>query len=171
MSKTLFFFILLFSTVYISCKAQKKNNTEPIKEFKEDFNSFRPKYDRIEDVKSNSEAKPTKLLAPKNNINSLLKSKLDSLYAYNQKIISADGYRILIYNGTSSEEARQQKNNVYSVMPFDKAYTDWKSPYFKVKVGDYIDKLEAYYAYAKIVKIFPNAIVVPDKVNIIRDND
>ncbi len=171
MTKALLLFAVSLSLAYASCTAQKKNTAQPIKEFKEDFSSFRPKYEFADENKSTSENKPIKSLPPKNNIDVLLKAKLDSLYTYNQKIVSADGYRILIYNGTSSEEARQQRNSIYSIMPFDKTYTEWKSPNFKVKAGDYIDKLEAYSAYARIVKVFPNAIVVPDKVNIIRDNN
>jgi len=106
---------------------------------------------------------------PKNHINLFLQEKLDSVYAYNEKITAADGFRILVYTGTSSEEARNQRNRVYDGIENEQSYTEWKSPNFKVKVGDYVDKLEAYYAYAKLIKVFPNAIVVPDKINILRD--
>lgn len=168
MIRTLFIIFILFISACASVHSQKKKG-EPIKDYNEDLFSFRPRYEKVVEKKDPLENKTPKQVIPKNDVSVFLKEKLDSLYSYNQKIISADGYRILIYTGTSSEEARNQRNNIYAVLPLDKSYTEWKSPHFKVKVGDFIDKLEAYYAYAKIVKVFPNAIVVPDKVNIVRE--
>jgi hypothetical protein len=161
----------LFITSCATGHSQKgKDNKGPAKEYKEDLSAFRPTYEPL-DVKAVSTSAPvTEQILPKNDINKFLAEKLDSVYAYNEGITSADGYRILVYTGTSSEESRNQRNYVYQILPLERSYTEWKSPNFKVKVGDFIDKLEAYYAYAKLVKVFPNAIVVPDKVNIVREN-
>ena len=163
-------FGLIILTTFIPAFSQRKNkdNNEPVKEYKEDLFSYRPRYEIPEEKKS-VDTKPSDLIIPKNDINKFLTEKLDSVYSYNANICCADGYRVLIYIGSSSEEARTQRNNAYDVLPLEKSYTEWKQPSFKVKVGDFVDKLEAYYAYAKLVKIFPNAIVVPDKVNIVRE--
>jgi hypothetical protein len=165
----LFFIVLLITTACASVKSQKTTASSPVREYKEDLSAYRPKFENNENKKQPAETLPQEVVAPKNDINRFLAEKIDSVYAYNLNITSADGYRILIYTGTSSEEARTQRNYVYDVLPSEKAYTEWRSPSFRVKVGDFVDKLEAYYAYAKLVKIFPNAIVVPDKVNIVRD--
>lgn len=165
----LLFILILFISSCASVQSQRNSN-EPAKEYKEDFSSFRPKYEPTEEKKTNTTAQASDPVPPKNDINKFLAEKLDSVYSYNNGIVSADGYRVLVYTGTSSEESRNQRNYVYQVLPLEKAYTEWRSPNFKVKVGDFVDKLEAYYAYARLVKVFPNAIVVPDKVNIVREN-
>jgi hypothetical protein len=169
MIRSLIVLILVCMTSVYTHAQRKKKHDEPVKEYKEDINSFRPHYEVVEEKKEVSETKTSDLIVPKNDINRFLKEKLDSVYAYNANICCADGYRVLIYIGNSSEEARSKRNDVYDVLPLEKSYTEYKQPSFKVKVGDYVDKLEAYYAYAKLIKIFPNAIVVPDKVNIVRD--
>ncbi len=158
-------FCLLSSCMYAQKK--KSKGEDSVQEFKEDLSAYRPSYKRVEDVKKDVQV--SEIIIPKNDINKFLKEKLDSVYFYNANICCADGFRILVYIGTSSEEAKLKRNDAYDVLPLEKSYTEWKQPSFKVKVGDYVDKLEAYYAYAKLVAVFPNAIVIPDKVNIVRD--
>ena len=162
--------LVLFSSVlFSSCYSQRKSNVQdPVKEYKENFDSYRPQYKPAEEMKLEIVKLPDPIV-PKNHINKFLTEKLDSVYFYNANICCADGYRILIYSGSNKEDARNYRNNAYEVLPFEKAYMDWVQPSFKVKVGDFIDKLEAYYAYARLVRVFPNAIVVPDKVNIVRE--
>ena len=160
--------MICVTSVYTFGQRKRGKEDEPVKEFREDLHAYRPHYEITEEKKS-PETKIPEAVVPKNDINKFLKDKLDSVYFYNNNICCADGYRILIYVGNSSEEARTKRNDAYDVLPLDKSYTDYRAPSFKVKVGDYIDKLEAYYAYAKLVVVFPNAIVVPDKVNIVRD--
>ncbi|HVD96707.1 MAG TPA: hypothetical protein VNB90_00795 [Cytophagaceae bacterium] len=153
-----------------SCHSQKVISGGQTREYKEDYSSLRPKYDVVEEKKTTVTVNTTDVVVPKNDINKFLAEKLDSVYSYNLGITSADGYRILVYVGASSEEARNQRSYAYQVLPLERSYTEWKQPNFKVKVGDFVDKLEAYYAYSRLVQVFPNAIVVPDKVNIVREN-
>ena len=171
MTRALLLVILLcFTSIYAQAQRKKKHeDDDQVKEYKEDISAFRPHYDVVEDKKGTVEPKVVDQVIPKNDINKFLKDKLDSVYFYNANICCADGYRVLVYIGNSSDEARSRRNDVYDILPLEKSYTEYKQPSFKVKVGDYVDKLEAYYAYAKLVSIFPNAIVVPDKVNIVRD--
>lgn len=161
--------LMCLTSVYSHAQKKNKKDDEPIKEYKEDIDAFRPQYIVVEETKEPPSTKTSDPVVPKNDINKFLKGKIDSVYFYNANICCADGYRVLIYIGNSSEEARFKRNDVYDVLPLEKSYTEYKQPSFKVKVGDYVDKLEAYYAYAKLVSIFPNAIVIPDKVNIVRD--
>jgi hypothetical protein len=163
--------LVIFTSACARVHSQKsKGGDEQVKEYREDLSVFRPRYEVGDDKKetTNQNQLPPQVV-PKNDINRFLAEKLDSVYSYNEKITSADGFRILVYVGTSSEEARTQRSYAYQALPLERSYTDWKSPTFKVKVGDFVDKLEAYYAYAKLIKVFPSAIVVPDKVNIVRE--
>ncbi len=168
MDRILFVFLMLFSScVSVYPQLGDAENKGQVREYREKFDDYRPRYEVVE-IKV-AETKLPDPLPPKNDINKFLTEKLDSVYSYNSNICCADGYRVLIYAGTSSEEATMQRNNAYDILPQEKSYKEWRQPSFKVKVGDFVDKLEAYYAYASLVKIFPNAIVVPDKVNIVRE--
>ncbi len=169
MVRILFILVIFISSCASVHSQKRKGSDEEAKEFNEDLSAFRPKYEAEVEKASPAAANTKEQLVPKNDINRFLAEKLDSVYSYNLGITSADGYRILVYVGTSSEEARNQRSYAYQTLPLEKSYTDWRQPNFKVKVGDFVDKLEAYYAYARLVKIFPNAIVVPDKVNIVRE--
>lgn len=170
MVRTLFALVIFISSCASSVHSQKRrDNDEQAKEYKENLSDYRPQYTVTEEKKAPALASDP-VAIPKNDINKFLGEKLDSVYSYNEGITSADGYRILVYTGTSSEECRTQRGYAYNALPEERSYTEWRQPNFKVKVGDFVDKLEAYYAYARLVKVFPNAIVVPDKVNIVRDN-
>jgi hypothetical protein len=161
--------LCLFLTSKLEAQKNKeKNKVDPIKDYKEDFSSYRPTY-KEEEKKDNTPQQTSPSLIPKNHINEFLEEKLDSIHLYNEKITTAEGFRILIYTGPKREDARIYSNNVYQILPNEKTYIDWKQPNFKVKVGNYIDKLEAYYAYARLINSFPNAIVIPDKIYILRD--
>lgn len=162
-------FTAVLMLVILPVFGQRKNKeVEPVSEYRESYNDFRLHYEEVE-VVIPVKSKDEKPLEPKNDISKFLKEKLDSVYFYNANICCADGFRVLIYVGASSVEASTAKNNAYDILPFEKSYKLWHQPSFKVKVGDFVDKLEAFYAYANLVKIFPNAIVVPDKVNIVRE--
>jgi hypothetical protein len=42
----------------------------------------------------------------------------------------------------------------------------YNQPTFRVKVGDFVDRLDAQRVYAGLLADFPNAMVVQDKVEI-----
>ena len=41
-------------------------------------------------------------------------------------------------------------------------YLTYNSPNFRVKVGDYTDRVEAYKAYIALKEVFPNALLVEE---------
>ena len=170
-------YILILSLVVFSCTSVKSQKPSAgIKSIgnsdQEDISQYRIKYEIKTDapVQNQTTIKTQPSVVPKNDVTKVLGEKLDSIHFYSQNVTSADGYRILVYTGSSSEDAKRNKGNVYDVLPDERIYIEWKSPSFRVKVGDYVDKLEAYSSYASLLRTFPNAIVVPDKVNIIRPN-
>ncbi len=80
-----------------------------------------------------------------------------------------DGWRIQIYN-SSGRVARDEANDVRTKFlnkyPDLKAYLIYQPPYFKIRVGDYRSKQEAYKMYKQIVKQFPVSYLVPDNINL-----
>ena len=75
------------------------------------------------------------------------------------------GYRLQIMNTRSREQAFQAKADVFSRFPEYKAYLTFQSPYFKVRVGDFMDKSDAEAARKTLSRYYPQGVyVVEDAV-------
>ncbi len=84
------------------------------------------------------------------------------------KIKETNGYRIQIaaFTGVNSRNIAQSKSNEFkAAFPKIEAYVSFREPYFRVRVGDYFSKLEAYKALVEIQTVYPNAYIIPDKIN------
>jgi hypothetical protein len=168
---TLYTILYTLFIVLVLAACTRKTTTSPTvtSNPEEDLSKSRPKYTLAST--DNTESKTVKSLPePKADVTNKVKEKLDSIHAFNPSIVSAEGYRILIYNGSSSEESRDVRMKAFEALPDIKSYIEWRAPSFKVKVGDFTDKLEAYYVLSELQKTFPNAILVPDKVNLRSSN-
>lgn len=84
----------------------------------------------------------------------------------NAKVNGINGYRIQIYRGSgrkAREGANETKAEFISEFPEIPSYIGFDPPnYFKVRVGDYRTKHDAYPEFRKVKRKFPNAYLVPD---------
>jgi len=98
-----------------------------------------------------------------------LKLISDSITATNRLIKFTSGYRILVYSGTDRDEANRAKGNLYQLLPNADLYVIYKQPDYRVKMGDYADRLEAYRVLKlDVARAYPNAIVIQDNIYIKR---
>lgn len=85
-----------------------------------------------------------------------------------RKVGEINGYRIQIaaYSGVNSKsQAEAAKSSFTSLFPYTKAYLIYNEPYFKVRVGNYYSRLQAYKDLEVIRLTYPSAYIVPDKIN------
>ena len=79
------------------------------------------------------------------------------------------GYRIRIFSN-SGQTARSnmygEKTRFLKSFPDIPTYIEYEAPNFKVYVGDFRLKIEAFKAYKQISKEFRNAFLVPAKINL-----
>lgn len=89
-------------------------------------------------------------------------NKLIDAYRDQKKCI---GYRIQIYSGRSRSEAIKEKSNFHSKYgESEVAYLIYQSPNFKIRVGNYRDRLQST-KYLEIYRIdFPSAFLVKDEI-------
>jgi hypothetical protein len=83
------------------------------------------------------------------------------------KIKETNGYRIQIaaFTGVNSRNIAESKSYEFqTVFPEVRTYISFQEPYFRVRVGDYFSKLEAYKALVEIQTVYPNAYIIPDKI-------
>lgn len=85
-----------------------------------------------------------------------------------RKVGEINGYRIQIaaYSGVNSKsQAENAKNSFNNLFPYTRAYLIYNEPYFKVRVGNYYSRLQAYKDLEAIKLTYPSAYIVPDKIN------
>ncbi|HRH35518.1 MAG TPA: hypothetical protein PKY12_10675 [Catalimonadaceae bacterium] len=99
-------------------------------------------------------------------IENQLEKVLDSLADQSRKAKLIQGYRILIYSGNSREEATKSKEMAYKSIPNVDVYTSYLAPTFKVKLGDFYQKLDAYLTLKKLQAAFPMAVIVNEVVHL-----
>lgn len=84
-----------------------------------------------------------------------------------EKVDKIDGYRIQItaYSGNNSRNrAEAERASFKANFPGISVYLSYSEPYFKIRVGNYLTRLEAYKDLKRIQLTYPNAYIVPEKI-------
>ncbi|MBS9767289.1 MAG: SPOR domain-containing protein [Flavobacteriaceae bacterium] len=71
------------------------------------------------------------------------------------------GYRVQVFSGNANE--REKAQNIATTIENEhnvKAYVEYEQPHFKVRVGNFIDKIEAIKLKHKLAKSYPNTYIV-----------
>ncbi len=99
-------------------------------------------------------------------VNKRLDPILDTLAARNKGIKYANGFRIQIYVGNDKRAADEAKIFTYQTFPEIFPYLVYQQPVYKVKVGDFLNRMDAERYCATIRDSYPSAMILPDKVEI-----
>lgn len=70
------------------------------------------------------------------------------------------GYRLLIVNTNSRDEAIAAKTKIYTHFPDQKAYLVYQSPFFKLKAGNYQTRDEAKRYQSLMNTLFPKGVFI-----------
>ncbi len=173
MKKSLLFLLFGLLTLSIAFGQKKEKELPP---YSEDLSATRPRYNpddtRPKDIKPAGQQRYIKEVPAENEkmksmycVNDTLRLIIDSLAQKNIKILYTPGYRIQVYNGNNKDEISKLKTKIYTKLPDIDIYTTFRQPDYKVKFGDFKTKIEAYQAMGSLKEI-PEAIIVPDQVNI-----
>jgi len=79
------------------------------------------------------------------------------------------GWRIQIYNSSGKEakdEANDERGKFITKFPNTKAYIVYQPPFFKIRVGDFRSKQDAYALYKELLSMYPVSYLVKDKINL-----
>lgn len=82
---------------------------------------------------------------------------------YRKKI---NGYRVQIHFGSQRDPAKEIKTKFLQLYPDMPAYELYQQPNFKIRIGDFRTKVEAYKFLKDLQKDFPNAFIVQDEINL-----
>ncbi len=143
--------ILIIPFLILSCASQKdaskieSGHDNPFSEFEKSFNPS----DYDEEIKIEEKKKENIEIKPKEKIN--------------QEILN--GFRIQITMTKEITEANTIKNDLIALFPEQNVYVIFEAPYYKVRLGDFLDRESANNFLPNLIdKGFKSAWVVPDKV-------
>lgn len=169
-------YTLLITLSILAACARKEvpqtSSTSDINRYQEDLATVRPSFA----AETGSQEKPETpvikgdLDAPmvKTNLDvtNRLEVALDTIAVRNKTIRYAQGYRIQIYSGNDRKEAENVKATSYQLFRDITSYLIYAQPVYRVKVGDFLSRVEAEKYYVGLKARYPAAILVPDKVDI-----
>ncbi|MVM29776.1 SPOR domain-containing protein [Spirosoma sp. HMF4905] len=101
-------------------------------------------------------------------INRRLDLVLDTIATHNRLIRYAPGYRIQVYVGNQRQEADAAKLLISQNFPELSPYLSYNQPTYRLKVGDFMRRLDAERYYTSIRRLMASAQLQPDKVDIRR---
>lgn len=101
-------------------------------------------------------------------VNRRLDSVLDTIATQNRSIRYAPGYRVQVYVGNQRQEVESVKLLIYQNFPELSAYLSYSQPTYKLKVGDFMRRLDAERYYSSIRQLIASAQLQPDKVDVRR---
>ena len=74
------------------------------------------------------------------------------------------GFRIQVLSTTSRDQANQIKSDLLNRFLDEKTYLQYHSPYFKVRIGNFINKEDAEKFRLKLNKSYPQGVYVVEDV-------
>jgi SPOR domain len=153
---------ILFLIFEFSCAAQKSS-----KSYHEDLSVNRPKFVNVEDSVRRKQQKDSIVVPPKptRNVNAKVDAVLDSIDQFNLTKRFVDGFTLQVYSGQKREDAMNAKTKVNTETELS-ANLQYIQPKFRVTIGSYFSKLEAQKDLMRLKRIFPNTILVPEKIQI-----
>lgn len=188
MAGRLYGFPLLMVLLISSCAGSRsvssgRSTAVDYNSYSEDLSSVRPVYNGVPPAPSagNRPAVPNPAMAPRKpdtrkattpvealHINRKLDMVLDTLATENRSVRYAPGYRIQVYVGTQRHQVEDAKLLITQNFPELNPYLSYNQPTYKLKVGDFMRRLDAERYYSAIRRLITSAQLQPDKVDIRR---
>ena len=91
---------------------------------------------------------------------------LEERRAFNQSLTDVEGFRIQIFSELSENRARGAQSKFNSLFPEVSSYLSYEQPEWKVQVGNFKEKLDAYRILEKVRMEFPGALILKTKIKI-----
>ncbi len=74
------------------------------------------------------------------------------------------GLRVQIIQNTDRETVTKEKTKFLRLFPNMNIYESYEPPFFKLRVGDFENRFDAYRVYQTLKPVFSSVFVVPDMV-------
>ncbi|WP_310392704.1 sporulation protein [Hymenobacter sp.] len=92
---------------------------------------------------------------PTNQVNAQVEQRLRDQAYTNQNVKYAQGYRVLVYLGLERDKVMAIRRAIIGRYPDETDYITFKSPVYRLYIGDYLTKLEAARGLARLRGLAP----------------
>lgn len=161
----------------VACVSSKTPSTKPgSTAYDEDLSAFRPRYGvAVKPVPSSPEKAPeSPATSPAKrpvtdqpmHVNRRVDMLLDTIAMRNKAVKHTMGYRIQIYVGSSRQDADAAKVYCYQNLPELFPYMTFSNPTYRVKIGDFLTRMDAERYQEKLRDLYPSAMIIQDRVEI-----
>ena len=73
------------------------------------------------------------------------------------------GFTVLVYSGIDRDQAFKTRNDLYTYFPDMKSEMQYQQPRYLVKIGKFINRIEAQPYYHQLKVLFPSARIIQDR--------
>jgi hypothetical protein len=140
--------------------------------FTDDLSKYRIKFDENA-LKISFDAEMGKLPAsaslnpPQHSMNALLDTLTERI-AEGNRSFTIKGYRIQAFSGLQRKEAEVVIADLKRLLPDRTIDLEYVQPNYKVKVGSFLNKIDAYHTYYRVREVYPNVSLVYEKIKVPR---
>ena len=179
---------LLFSIIWMGCSSRTLPTTGNYNDHNEDLSVARPSYSSVGlspastiprpapaptapasvSVTADKAIRPALQTTEALHINKRLDLLLETMADRNRSIRYAPGYRIQVYVGNERQQAEAAKLLISQNFPELNPYLAYKQPTYRLKVGDFMRRMDAERYHSQIRQWIASAVLQPDKVDIRR---
>jgi hypothetical protein len=171
MNRTIFLFLSFVGLMFIfqQCAPSKTISTQKSEDYEEDISRYRIQYtDSIaqttatdDSVVSNPEERVmVSTLETPYSVTEDMSEFFQAVDDLNRERNEYQGFTLQVYAGNSREQANEAKLKVYDALPDSEPKVAFNT-LFRVRVGEYNDRLEAQEDYIALKQVFPNVLFVP----------
>jgi len=140
--------------------------------FSDDLSAFRLRFNEatLKNTQANSAASTlpsTSFSPPIGSINADLDT-LNARIANSNRSFTIKGYRIQVYSGMQRKDAEMIITDLKKILPGRAADLEYNQPNYKVKVGNFLNRVDAYTSYYKIREVYPSVSIIYEKIKVPR---
>jgi SPOR domain len=146
----------------------KSKPTTTYGNYEEDLSGVRPRYQIATKTASAPAKKPEikRVNDQSLHVNRQLDAALDTMAVRNRAIRFAAGYRIQIYVGNVRTDADAARLFIYQTYPELNPYTTFTQPTYRVKIGDFMNRMDAERYLQQLRSQYPTSVILADKIDL-----
>lgn len=163
--------LITIYAVAVACKSASTVTYAP--PFTMDLSAYRPRVAEPEQ-KSNPPANPVNATPPMQNtqtvsvsgtIQAQLNAMREAMAASNKNLKFSQGFRLVIYSGGNRDEANKVMTDVRKITT-EIPELVYEQPNFRVKLGNFFNKTDAFALYTQIKSVYPHAVITNERITI-----
>jgi len=170
-----------FCLVFSACLPPKTIGTSGEDSYNEDLSELRRTYaDSLSQAMQNGSNRPSTAQPETPQLNAAIDTRYsindqldDFIYdvtSRNQDNNTYQGYTVQVYTGSSRDKANSAKTRVYGILPEASPRISFDPPNYKVKIGEFTDRLEAQPIYSELKNAFQVVLIVPERFPIVPED-